>query len=103
MAYPLVISGKPMHTLTVPNRLILIPSSFSIQTFVLIPYTEEICLNELIRRFWDLMESVIIRIAKMQSYSLKAVVSLCSDPSRPGSSVRPQCRTVFDAQDAHHP
>lgn len=28
-------------------------------------------------------------------------VSLCSDPSRPGSSVRPQCRTVFDAQDAH--
>ena len=30
-------------------------------------------------------------------------VSLCSDPSRPGSSVRPQCRTVFDAQDAHHP
>ena len=46
MAYPLVISGKPMHTLTVPNRLILIPSSFSIRTFVLIPYTEEICLNE---------------------------------------------------------
>ena len=30
-------------------------------------------------------------------------VSLCSDPSWPGSSVRPQCRTVFDAQDAHHP
>ncbi len=30
-------------------------------------------------------------------------VSLCSDPSRPGSSVRPQCRTAFDAQDAHHP
>ncbi|MBR3437159.1 MAG: sigma-70 family RNA polymerase sigma factor [Lachnospiraceae bacterium] len=28
-------------------------------------------------------------------------VSLRSVPSRPGSSVRPQCRTVFDAQDAH--